>query len=59
MLLVAKLTKYKMMQKKPENLLKPRQMGTHLRALHESYPMNTNMTGFRWFLTIFASDWRK
>ena len=24
-------------------------MGTHLRQLSESYPMNTNMTGFRWF----------
>ena len=24
-------------------------MGTHLRVLAESYPMNTNMTGFRWF----------
>ena len=24
-------------------------MGTHLRALIESFPMNTNMTVFRWF----------
>ena len=24
-------------------------MGTHLRVLSESFPMNTNMTGFRWF----------
>ena len=24
-------------------------MGTHLRVLNESYPMNTNMTGFRRF----------
>ena len=24
-------------------------MGTHLRVLSESYPMNTNMIGFRWF----------
>ena len=24
-------------------------MGTHLRVLSESYPLNTNMTGFRWF----------
>ena len=24
-------------------------MGTHLRVLRESYPMSTNMTGFRWF----------
>ena len=29
-------------------------MGTHLRELRESYPMNTNMTGFRWFLCVFA-----
>ena len=25
------------------------QYGTHLRVLGESYPMNTNMTGFRCF----------
>ena len=24
-------------------------MGTHLKALSESYPMNTNMIVFRWF----------
>ena len=24
-------------------------MGTHWRVLNEIYPMNTNMTGFRWF----------
>ena len=24
-------------------------MGTHLKALDKSYPMNTNMTGFWWF----------
>ena len=34
--------------------LKPLHMGTHLRVLSESYPMNTNMTGFRWFSKIFA-----
>ena len=28
----------------------PCYMGTHLRVLSESYPLNTNMTGFRWFL---------
>ena len=27
-------------------------MGTHLRVLSESYAMNTNMTGFRWFSKI-------
>ena len=30
-------------------------MGTHMRILSESFPMNTNMTGFRWFTRIFAS----
>ena len=29
-------------------------MGTHLRVLGEKFPMNTNMTGFRWFSKIFA-----
>ena len=29
-------------------------MGTHLRVLSESYPMNTNMTGFLWFSKDFA-----
>ena len=29
--------------------------GTHLRVLSESYPMNTNMTVFRWFPKICAS----
>ena len=35
--------------------LKPWHMGTHLRTLGETFLMNTNMTGFRWFLKIFAS----
>ena len=35
--------------------LKPWHMGTHIRVLSESYPMNTNMTGFRWFSKIFVS----
>ena len=30
-------------------------MGTHLRVLGESYPMNTNMIGLRSFLKIFES----
>ena len=29
-------------------------MGTHMRVLSESYPMNTNMTGFGWFSNFFA-----
>ena len=37
--------------------LKPWQIGTHLRVLSESFPMNTNMTGFRLFSKIFVSLW--
>ena len=33
--------------------LKPWHMGTHLRVLNESYPMNTNMIGLRWFSFFF------
>ena len=29
--------------------------GTHMKVLRVSCPMNTNMTGFRWFSKIFAS----
>ena len=43
--------------KKPEKLLKPWHMGSHLWVLSEGYPMNTNMTGFRWFSKIFVSLW--
>ena len=39
----------------PEEWLKPWHMGTHMKVLSVSYPMNTNMTGFRWFSKIFAS----
>ena len=35
--------------------MKPRLSGTHPRVLGESYPMNTNMIGLRWFSEIFAS----
>ena len=48
MLLVANLVNTKWC-KKTEKRLKPWHMGTHLRVLSESYPMYTNMTGFRWF----------
>ena len=41
--------------KKADKSLKPWHMGTHLRVLSESYPINTNMTKFRWFLKIFLS----
>ena len=40
--------------KQTEKSLKPWQMGTHLRELSESYPMNTNMTGFGWFSGILC-----
>ena len=33
--------------KKHEKWLKPWRVGPHLRVLSESYPMNTNMTGFK------------
>ena len=29
--------------------------GAHLRVLSESFPMNTNMTGFKYFSIIFPS----
>ena len=53
MLLVANLANTKWC-KKPEKWPKPWQMGTHLRVLSESFQMNTNLTGFRWFSKIFA-----
>ena len=53
MLLVAYLGNTKWC-KKAGKWLKPWHMGTHLRVLSESYPMNTNMTWFRWFPKIFA-----
>ena len=54
MLLVANLAN-KNDAEKAEKRLKPLHMGTHLRALSESYPMNTNMTGFRWLSKNVAS----
>ena len=38
-----------------EKLVKPWQMGTLLRVLIESYPMNTNVAGIRWFSKTFVS----
>ena len=35
--------------------MKPWHLGSHLRVLSESFPMHTNMTGFRWFSKVFAS----
>ena len=48
MLLVTNLTNPKLC-KHPEKWLNPWHMGTHPRALNESYPMNANMTGFSSF----------
>ena len=31
-------------------------MATYLRVCSESYPMNTNMTGFRWFSSLFLEE---
>ena len=39
------------MMKKTEKLSKPWHVGTNLRVLRESYLVNTNMAGFRWFQT--------
>ena len=39
-----------MMQKTLKEWLKPWRMGTQLRVLSESYPMNSNMVGFRFRL---------
>ena len=46
MLLVANLANTKWLEK-PGNWLSPRHMGTHLRVLSESFPMNINMTVFK------------
>ena len=35
----------KMMQKAKKKMIETLKMGTHLKVLSESYPMNTNMTG--------------
>ena len=51
MLLVATLANTKLCWN-PAKWLKPWQMGTHLRVLSESYPMNTNITAFIWFSKI-------
>ena len=48
MLLVTNIAKYKIMQ-----TLKHWHVGTHLKVLLESYIMNTNMTGFRWYTKIW------
>ena len=43
------------MMQETEKLLKSWHMGTHLTVLSESFPLNTNMTGFRWFSKNLAT----
>ena len=42
-----------------KNELNPWHVGSPLSVLNESYPMNTNMTGFIWFLKICVSFLRE
>ena len=51
---VANLANTKL-SKKPEKWLKPWHMGTHLKVLRESFPMNINMTALRCFFKNLAS----
>ena len=46
-----KIGQYKMMQN-TKKILKPWHIGTYLRVLNESYPMNTTMTGFSFFKSL-------
>ena len=50
MLVVANLANTKC-GKKLKIYCNPGGLGTHLRVISESYPKNTNMTGFRFFWT--------
>ena len=47
------LVQTKYCEKSIKGWLKHWQMGTHMLALNESFPMNTNMTGFRWLSRLF------
>ena len=47
-LLVANFANIKVC-KNQKKIIETLYMGTHPRVLNESYPMNTNSTGFRWF----------
>ena len=51
-LLLANLVNSKNDAKKAEKRRKPLQMGTHTVALSKSFPMNTNMAGFKGFSGI-------
>ena len=49
-----------MMEESKEKRLKHWNMGTYLRVRSESFPMNTNMAGFRWFsqiLRVIEKHW--
>ena len=46
--------RYKMI-KKALKLLQPWHIGTLQRVLSESYPIDTNIAGFRWFSKVCAS----
>ena len=48
---VGEFCQYKIMQKSWKIT---ETLGTHMRVLGESYLVNTNMTGFKWFTKIFA-----
>ena len=54
MLLVANLSNTKRC-KKPKKWPKPWHMGTHLRVLKKCFPMNTKMTGLKWFSYFFVN----
>ena len=56
MLLVSNLANTKWC-KKPEKWLKPWHLGSHMRVLEESYPINTKMTGFK--ILCFLVHWTK
>ena len=60
MLLLANLANKKWC-KKSWKTLETWHVGTHLRELRESFPMITNITGFRWFLKnfVYSSHGRK
>ena len=55
MLLVAFLAKTKLCKNHVHNMIETLAYGTLLRVLSESFPMNTNVTGFRWFSKIVPS----
>ena len=54
MLLVANLVNTEN-NAKNENMTETLAHGTHLVVLSESYPINANMTGFKWFSKIVVS----